>query len=92
MITRNSAKCNHCGTEIESKHRHDFVVHYCKVKPAQKREWVMVDGKHDHLADVPGETTWSFAVDGGKAYLRRCGEGFTDTSQYEDETDGDCDE
>lgn len=82
MIIRNSAKCPHCGTEIESKHRHDFVVHYCDVKPSQKRAWVMVDGKHDHLADVPGETTWSFAVDGGKAYLKRCGDDFIETSEY----------
>lgn len=80
MIIRNSAKCDHCGTEIESKHRHDFVVHYCEVKPAQKREWV-----GEKLADVPGETTWSFAVDGGKAYLRRCGEGFTETSEFTDD-------
>lgn len=25
MILRNSAKCLDCDTEIESKHRHDFV-------------------------------------------------------------------
>lgn len=88
MITRNSAKCIHCGTEIESAHRHAFVVHYCLVKPAQRRAWVMdPSGKHDHLEDVPGETTWSFAVDGGKAYLRRCGEGFIDTSEYTNQED-----
>jgi hypothetical protein len=81
-ILRNSAKCNHCGTEIESKHRHDFVVHYCAVKPAQRRKWV-----DEELVDVPGETTWSFAVDGGKVYLKRCGEGFIDTSEYTSQED-----
>jgi hypothetical protein len=82
MILRNSAKCNHCGVEIESTHRHDFVVHYCAVKPPQRRAWVMdASGQHYHLEDVPGETTWSFAVDGGRAYLKRAGGGFTDTSE-----------
>jgi hypothetical protein len=83
-ILRNSAKCIHCGIEIESKHRHDFNVHYCAVKPAQKRKWIEVGDKHV-IVDVPGETTWSFAVDGGKDYLKRCGNGFTDTSEYTDQ-------
>jgi len=75
MITRNSAKCTHCDAEIESTHRHDFVVHYCAVNPAQRRKWVDVK-----LVDVPGETTWNFAVDGGHDYLKRCGEGWIETS------------
>lgn len=79
MILRNSAKCVHCDMEIVSKHRHDFAVHYCKVKPAQRRKWV-----DNVIVDVPGETTWSFAVDGGKDYLKRCGEGFFDTSSQSD--------
>jgi len=70
----------HCGTEIESVNRHDFAVHYCAVKPAQKRAWV-----NNTLHDVPGETTWSFAVDGGKSYIRRCGEGFKDTSEISEQ-------
>lgn len=84
MIIRNSAKCNHCGTEIESQHRHHFNVHYCTVKPAQRRQWV-----GDQLVDVPGETTWRFAVDGGKAYLKRCGEreDYTDTSECTSQED-----
>jgi len=78
-ILKNSAKCVHCGKEIESVHRHDFSVHYCDVKPAQRRKW-----EGNVLVDVPGETTWSFAVDGGKEYIRRCGEpgSFIDTSEY----------
>jgi hypothetical protein len=80
-IIRNSAKCNRCGEEIESRFWHDFQVHFCKVKPAQKKRWVM-DPSGDHLEDVPGETTWSFAVDGGKSYIRRVGDGFTDTSVF----------
>lgn len=68
-ITKNSAKCNHCGVEIVSANRHDFVVHYCP-KAIQK--------------DSDYEITWNFAVDGGKAYLRRSGGGFTDTSTYDD--------
>lgn len=82
MIIRNSAKCAHCGTEIESTHRHDFVVHYCQIKPAQRRRW-----EGEVLVDVPGETTWSFAVDGGKAYLKRSGEGFIDTSEFTEQED-----
>lgn len=66
-ILRNSAKCTACGIEIESKTRHDFNVHYCAVEPTQG-----TDGE-----------TWRFAVDGGKNYVKRCGEGFTDTSIYE---------
>jgi hypothetical protein len=77
-ILRNSAKCVHCNEEIESVHRHDFNVHYCKVKPAQRRKW-----EGDVIVDVPGETTWSFAVDGGTDYLKRTGErgSYVDTSE-----------
>jgi ligand-binding sensor protein len=64
-ITRNSARCDFCGKEIESTFRHDFNVHYCE---KNKRP----DGE------------WNFAVDGGKAYIRRCGSGFTDTSTFSD--------
>jgi hypothetical protein len=54
-------------------------VHYCKVEPTPGNKWE--DGKL-----VPsGETTWRFAVDGGKGYLRRCGDPnlYEDTSIYE---------
>lgn len=74
-IIRNSARCTACDVEIESRSAHDFQVHYCKVEPTPDNKWV-----GDKL--VPSdETTWRFAVDGGKAYLKRCGEGFTDTSE-----------
>ena len=77
---RNSAKCTACGVEIESVHQHDFVVHYCDAEPTPKREWV--DGE---LLTVGGQTTWRFAVDGGRSYyVRRCGEGFKDTSIYDE--------
>lgn len=79
-IIRNSAKCTACGTEIESTHRHDFKVHYCAVEPAPKYVWS--DAECTHL--VPsGGYTWRFAVDGGKDYLKRCGQRghFTDTSE-----------
>ena len=76
-IIRNSAKCTACGIEIESTHRHDFDAHFCKVEPTPGKKWE--DGKL-----VPsGETTWRFAVDGGTSYLKRCGEGYEDTSIYE---------
>lgn len=78
MITKNSAKCNYCGTEIESTHRHDFVVHWCHVSPKAAVRWVGYE-----LVEVfPKEITWNFAVDGGKDYIRRAGGGFTDTSEY----------
>ena len=34
MIIRNAIRCNICGDEIESKHRHDFVT--CNVVPAPR--------------------------------------------------------
>lgn len=74
-ITRNSAKCTACGVEIESTHRHDFRVHYCKVEPQAGLKW-----EGDKL--VPsGEETFRFGVDGGHVYLRRIGSGFEDTSE-----------
>lgn len=75
MIIKNSAECLYCGEEIESTHRHDFRVHTCAARPMPERAWV-----NNILVEVPDKTTWSFAVDGGKEYLRRCGEGFRDTS------------
>jgi hypothetical protein len=86
MIVRNSAKCSTCDVELVSEHRHDLKVHSCpnNFKPAL--EWVMVDGKHSHLQErVPREPTWNWAVDGGRAYVRRLGSGFTDTSIYSNE-------
>jgi len=35
-LVRNRIRCNHCGDEIESKHRHDFVMCSCRT--------VFVDG------------------------------------------------
>ena len=78
-ILRNSAKCNHCGMELESTHRHDFNVHYCKLKPKTASKWV-----GDKIVEVPGEITFNFAVDGGRAYIRRVGDPteYTDTSDF----------
>lgn len=41
MIIKNAFRCNICGDEIESKHRHDFVT--CKCGACS------VDGGHDYL-------------------------------------------
>jgi hypothetical protein len=85
MIIRNSVKCNTCGVEIESRHRHDFRVHYCPQDPSPGKKWV---GEGRDAALVPnGEITWNFAVDGGKDYLKRCGGGFTDTSEFTEQGD-----
>jgi hypothetical protein len=75
-ILKNSAKCTACGVEIESTHRHDFNVHYCEVEPAPGMKW-----EDDKLVASGGETTWRFAVDGGRSYLRRVGFGYIDTSE-----------
>lgn len=40
-IIRNAIRCNHCGDEIESTHRHD----YCECKCGK----VAVDGGKDYL-------------------------------------------
>jgi len=44
MIVKNSAKCNKCGDEIESTHRHDFV--WCKCKS------IAVDGGKAYLRRI----------------------------------------
>jgi len=36
----------------------------------------------------PEDADWHFAVDGGKAYIRRVGTGFTDTSVFTENSDG----
>lgn len=80
-IIRNSAKCTACDVEIVSTHQHDFRVHYCKVEPTPGLKWV---GEGAAAQLVPsGEFTWRFAVDGGRAYLRRLGDPahYTDTSE-----------
>ena len=41
MIIKNAIRCNICGDEIESKHRHDFVECSCGA--------CAVDGGHDYL-------------------------------------------
>lgn len=53
MIIKNKIRCNSCGDEIESKHRHDFV--WCSCGR------VAVDGGHDYLkrsfTDSPNDFT-----------------------------------
>ena len=41
MIIKNAIRCNICGDEIESKHRHDFVECSCGA--------CAVDGGHDYV-------------------------------------------
>ena len=88
MITRNSAKCVHCGTEIVSTHVHHFSTHTCKIKVRPALEWYTDPDGNDKLREkVPFEQTFNFAVDGGKAYLRRIGnfEDMIDTSISDEE-------
>ncbi len=77
-IIKNSAKCTACGVEIESKHQHDFNVHYCEVEPAIDMKWER--GKLVS-SSVPG---YRFGVDGGRAYIRRIGTGYVDTSVFKE--------
>lgn len=79
MILRNAAKCNDCGDVIVSLYVHDFAAHYCKVNPRPATKW-----EGDKIVPDEGKFTYSFAVDGGKDYIRRVGEGFTDVSEYQD--------
>lgn len=51
MIIRNSAKCLECNTEIESKHRHDYVTCACSK--------VHVDGGTDYIKrGVAADAKW----------------------------------
>ena len=84
-IIRNSAQCSYCGEEIESRHRHDFKVHVCRLHFVPALEWYKdKDGHHKIREKVPREQAFNFAVDGGHAYIRRVGTGFTDTSVSDD--------
>lgn len=47
ILTKNSAKCDHCGVEIESKHQHDFVSHRCTTKAGNINVFA-VDGGLDY--------------------------------------------
>jgi hypothetical protein len=49
VITRNAAKCNKCGDEIESAHRHDFRKCSCGS--------IMVDGGKDYLKRAYNDPT-----------------------------------
>lgn len=72
IIIRNSARCSACRVEVVSRHRHDFSTHYCKKEPTPSRKWVG-EGATLTLVPEPGVFTWQFAVDGGRDYLKRCG-------------------
>jgi hypothetical protein len=86
-IIRNSAKCTACGEEIESTYRHDFKVHWCKVEPQPGLEWKVDENTGEDILVPSGLETFRFGVDGGKAYIRRLGSGFKDTSEYSDASD-----
>ena len=44
---------------------------------------------HDFVPHTcAGAANWSFAVDGGKEYIRRVGVGFIDTSQFTEDDNG----
>ena len=81
-ILRNSAKCAHCGVEIESTHVHDFKTHECKAAGKIARKY-----NHKKQEYVPAYPL--FSVDGGRCYLRRLytrTEDMIDTSIVEVET------
>lgn len=84
-IIRNSAKCNTCDAELESKHRHDFRMHTCPNSFVAAQEWIQCGDKHVLQEKVPREAALNWFIDGGKEYLRRGGSGFTDTSIVEGE-------
>lgn len=67
-IVRNSAKCAHCGYEMESTDRHDFRTHLCKTGPVigKQKEWV-----GNVFTETDKDQYPSFSVDGGKEYIRR---------------------
>lgn len=44
IILRNSARCLHCGDEVESTHRHDFRTCGCGE--------LSVDGGHDYIRRI----------------------------------------
>jgi hypothetical protein len=78
MILRNSAKCAHCGIELESVHRHSFKTHVCSAAGKIAREY-----NHDLQEYVPAYP--SFSVDGGKDYIRRLftrEEDYVETSEF----------
>lgn len=54
-IKRNAIRCNFCGYELESHHRHDYRTHACAALEAA-------------YPDHPGPV---IMVDGGREYLRR---------------------
>lgn len=80
-IIRNSAKCKTCDVELVSEHRHDFKVHTCPNSFMPKLQW-----EGDTLVEaVPRRATWNWGVDGGRAYLKRMGAGFTETSIFSED-------
>ena len=81
-IIRNSAKCNTCGVELESTSQHDLRLHTCPNKFVAARQWA----KDGQLVEIsPRQAAFNWGVDGGQAYVRRFGSGFTDTSIYSEE-------
>ncbi len=89
-IYKNSAQCRNCGDEIESKHRHDFVVCSCwKDSIAKFNLWEEENPNATHEEKCNWQTRHGtgIAVDGGGAYLRRLGKitDIIETSIYDDE-------
>ena len=58
-IKHNRIKCKHCGTVIESKHRHDFVVHTCG--EPEDDNWIAADGGNAYLRRVGNPEDWEEA-------------------------------
>lgn len=78
-IIRNSAKCAHCGYELESVHRHDFRIHVCESAGMIAETFSHEKGKSEPAFP-------QFGVDGGKDYIRRLftrPRDYIDTSVFE---------
>ena len=54
-IVKNAIKCAHCGAEIESRHRHDFVTHSCD---GLEDGFIAVDGGRAYLRRVGDQNDW----------------------------------
>lgn len=63
-ILRNMIRCTHCGTLIESHHRHDFATHSCdglKAYYGPQDSWIAADGGTAYLRRVGNRQDWEEA-------------------------------
>lgn len=88
MIVRNSILCLNCKEELVSEYRHDFKVCKCWKETQEKfREWeesLFRPPTHLEVCAWHAENGKGCSVDGGKAYLKRSGGSYVDTSITDD--------